>query len=217
MPTDRGSEPDGPATANATEAGTLSGEAELAPASTLSPGDALGRYAIIERIGSGGMGVVFAAYDPALERKVALKLLRPRTGARADAARERLAREARAMARLDHPNVLAVHEAGTFGDQVFLAMDFVEGGTLRAWLQQPRSWQQIVAVFVAAGEGLAAAHDAGLVHRDFKPDNVLLSFDVEGTPRPRVTDFGLVRGTDVSSDDVPAAPRSSELVQALGP
>jgi tetratricopeptide (TPR) repeat protein len=137
------------------------------------------------------MGVVYAAYDPELDRKVALKLLRPdRTGAAAEEHRLRLQREAQAIARLSHPNVVAVFDAGMLGDQVFVAMEFVEGKTLREWLKaEPRSWREIVEVFLPAGRGLAAAHDAGLVHRDFKPDNVLLG----GDGRVKVADFGLAR------------------------
>jgi len=150
----------------------------------------VGRYVVLERIGSGGMGVVYAAYDPELDRKVALKLLRPdRAGAAGEAAL-RLQREAQAIARLSDPHVVAVYDAGTFGNQVFVAMEFVEGKTLRQWLAETkRSWWEILEVFVPAGRGLAAAHAAGLVHRDFKPDNVLLGTD----GRVKVADFGLAR------------------------
>src|SRR5215470_14948894 len=138
------------------------------------------------------MGAIYAAYDPELDRRVALKLLRPEAAEGHDRAelQSRLLREAQAMARLSHPNVLAVFDVGPYGDGVFLAMPFVAGGTLRAWLaDETRSWQDIVAVFRQAGEGLAASHRAGVVHRDFKPDNVLL--DPAG--RVFVTDFGLAR------------------------
>ena len=136
------------------------------------------------------MGVVYGAYDPELDRKVALKLIKPGQGGAKDTARARLLREAKAIARLQHPNVVAVHDVGVFEDQVFLAMEFVAGGTIKSWLaEKTRSWREILDVFIAAGRGLAAAHAAGLVHRDFKPDNVLL--DKEG--RPRVVDFGIAR------------------------
>ena len=136
------------------------------------------------------MGVVYGAYDPELDRKVALKLIKPGQGGAKDTARARLLREAKAIARLQHPNVVAVHDVGVFEDQVFLAMEFVAGGTIKSWLaEKPRSWREILDVFIAAGRGLAAAHAAGLVHRDFKPDNVLL--DKES--RPRVVDFGIAR------------------------
>jgi len=155
----------------------------------LERGAAVGRYVILERIGSGGMGVVYAAYDPELDRRVALKLLRPdRFNSEPD--RLRLLREAQAMARLAHPNVVAVHDAGTFGDQVFVAMELVEGRTLRDWLADgPRPRREILEPFLAAGRGLAAAHEAGLVHGDFKPGNVLIGTD----GRARVADFGLAR------------------------
>ncbi|MER2565739.1 MAG: serine/threonine-protein kinase [Myxococcaceae bacterium] len=153
----------------------------------LARGQAIGRYLVLEAVGSGSMGVVYSAWDPSLDRKVALKLVR-RTG-NDTALDARLLREAKALARLAHPNVVAVHDAGTHDTQVFLAMEFVEGLTLSHWLQTPRTWQQVLAVFIGAGEGLAAAHRAQLVHRDFKPDNVL----VEPSGRARVTDFGLAR------------------------
>src|SRR3954453_18295126 len=168
------------------------------PGEPLPRGSAVGRYVVLERIGSGGMGVVYAAYDPELDRKVALKLLRPdRAGAVGEAAL-RLQREAQAIARLSDPHVVAVYDAGTLGEQVFVAMEFVEGRTLREWLKaEPRSWSEILKAFLAAGRGLAAAHDAGLVHRDFKPDNVLLG----GDGRVKVADFGLARPVGEADPD----------------
>jgi hypothetical protein len=150
----------------------------------------VGRYVVLEPVGAGGMGVVYAAYDPKLDRKVALKLVRPdRGGAQpADVRQLRLLREAQALARLAHPNVVSVHDTGSFLDQVFLAMEFVDGGTVRDWLRaSPRTWRETLHLFLQAGRGLAAAHAAGLVHRDFKPDNVLIGRD----GRVKVTDFGL--------------------------
>ena len=148
----------------------------------LPRGAIVGRYVVVDLIGAGAMGVVYAAWDPQLQRRVALKLLRPE---REDA---RLLREAQTMARLQHPNVVAVHDVGAIDERVFVAMELVEGDTLAGWLNaRPRTWREIVAIFVQIGEGLAAAHDAGLVHRDFKPDNVLVGAD----GRARVGDFGL--------------------------
>ncbi|MGC4122141.1 MAG: serine/threonine-protein kinase [Myxococcales bacterium] len=166
----------------------VSGErASAAPG--LARGTAVGRYLVLELVGEGGMGAVYAAYDPELNRKVALKLLKV-DSAGAEVARARLLREAQAMARLNHPNAVTVYDAGFYGEQVFLAMELVDGQTLAQWLaSSERSVRQIVDAFATAGEGLAAAHAAGLVHRDFKPQNVL----VDRLGRVRVTDFGLAR------------------------
>ena len=163
---------------------------------TLAAGARIGRYLVLDRVGSGAMGVVYGAYDPELDRKVALKLLDGDGASQEPIARARLLREAKAMARLTHPNVVVVHDVGVFEGRVFLAMEFLGGGTLKSWLAaRPRSSREVTEVFAAAGRGLGAAHAAGLVHRDFKPENVLL--DKEG--RPRVVDFGLAR--DASSAD----------------
>src|SRR6478752_10561703 len=140
------------------------------PAVALPRGTSVGRYLLLDRVGQGGMGVVYRAYDPELDRPVALKLLHGGDH-RAGHQRDRLLREAQALAKLQHPNVIAVYDAGTYGEQVFLAMEFVEGRTLRDWLHESRTPAEVLDVFLAAGEGLAAAHRAGLVHRDFKPDN----------------------------------------------
>ena len=148
----------------------------------------IGRYAVLRKLGSGGMGIVYAAFDDSLDRKVAIKVLRERGEDPLDQAR--LLREAQALARLSHPNVVAVHDVGTFAERVFLAMEFVDGKTLGAWLKErPQPWQDVLAIMRRAGEGLAAAHAAGLVHRDFKPDNVL----IDSENRVRVVDFGLAR------------------------
>jgi eukaryotic-like serine/threonine-protein kinase len=188
-----------------------------------APGTTVGRYVILQEVGAGAMGVVFAAFDPELNRKVALKILHPsrRAGAKAAAAaRARLLREAQAIARVSHPHVISVYDVGMVNDAVFVAMEFIEGMTLTSWLEQPRKVEEIVEVFVQAGRGLAAAHRAGLIHRDFKPDNVLVK--LEGSPdetlepQVRVSDFGLARTDpsivrDSESDDfleIPA-PRSS--------
>jgi len=163
--------------------------AGLEPGERLGEGATLGRYRLESCVGAGGMGVVYAAFDPDLDRRVALKLMHGFSGDD-EGARLRLLREAQAMAQLSHPNVVAVHDVGTMGTVVFLAMELVEGGTLGTWMEEgPHGWRSVVERFIAAGKGLAAAHVGGLVHRDFKPDNVLLDRD----GRARVTDFGLAR------------------------
>ncbi len=165
-------------------------EARLFGAPTV--GVRIGRYRLLHRLGGGGGGVVFVAHDPELDRKVAIKLVRPAAAAAADDsdARARLVREARALAKLAHPNVVAVYDAGTWASQVYVAMELVSGQTLAAWLRAgTRSWRAVVEVFLQAGWGLAAAHDAGLVHRDFKPSNVVIGAD----GRARVLDFGLAK------------------------
>jgi len=179
-------------------------DSELGAGATAGPvvlgrGAVVGRYVVLEPHGRGGMGDVYKAYDPELDRTVAIKLVRPgRAGADA---RARLIREARALAQLSHPNVVAVHDAGSFDDDVFIAMEFVTGRTLRAWVRTERpSWRRIVDTMIAAGRGLCAAHDAGLVHRDFKPDNVIVGDD----GRVRVLDFGLVRSE--TGEDAAEAP-----------
>ncbi|MBX7080680.1 MAG: serine/threonine-protein kinase [Nannocystaceae bacterium] len=176
-------------------ADTLGAERPSARA-VLERGAAIGRYTILSRLGAGGMGVVYAAYDPELDRKVALKLLHAdAAGGDSDDARRRLQREAQALARLSHPNVVAVHDVLEHDGRIVLAMEFVDGETLAAWRESAaRSWRDILDVFVAAGRGLIAAHDRGLVHRDFKPDNVMISSPaVRAEQRVRVMDFGLAR------------------------
>lgn len=148
-----------------------------------------GRFVFLRLIGQGGMGRVYAAYDEDLDRKVALKVLQEIGGIGAEQ-NARILREAQAMARLAHPNVVHIYEVGEVDDKLFIAMEFVEGGTLTEWQRSSqRAWEDIIRLYRAAGEGLLAAHEAGLVHRDFKPDNVLLGRD----GRPRVADFGLAR------------------------
>ncbi len=151
----------------------LTGSTGGAEPVALARGSCIGRYVVLEMLGAGGMGVVYAAYDPELDRKVAIKLLH-RDIAAGDGTRgaTRLLREAQAMARLSHPNVIAVHDVGTHDGQVFMAMEFVEGRTLGDELTaKPRGWKQLVQLYAAAGRGLAAAHRSGLVHRDFKPES----------------------------------------------
>jgi tRNA A-37 threonylcarbamoyl transferase component Bud32/tetratricopeptide (TPR) repeat protein len=162
----------------------------------------IGRYPILRRLGVGGMGVVYAAYDEILDRRLAIKVLHQHLWDVDGRRSERLLREAQAMARITHPNVITVHEVGTAGEQLFVAMEFVEGPTLEQWLaSEKRTWQQIVGVFRQIAEGIAAIHDAGLVHRDIKPANVLIGSD----GRVRVLDLGLV----ASGLDEPASSSSS--------
>jgi tetratricopeptide (TPR) repeat protein/predicted Ser/Thr protein kinase len=159
----------------------------------------IGRFTVLKRLGAGGMGVVYAAYDNELDRKIAIKLLRGVDDEGAHIAR--LKREAQALAKLSHPNVVHVYDVGTFRKQVFVAMEFVEGVSLREW--EPEGVgdpvAEIITKFIEAGRGLAAAHAAGLIHRDFKPDNALVGKD----DRVRVLDFGLARGLD--EDEGPAS------------
>jgi tetratricopeptide (TPR) repeat protein len=149
----------------------------------------LGRYEILRELGRGNMGIVVRAYDPELHRAVAVKLLASSPGAEAA---QRLRREAQAMARLTHPNVVTVYDVTTHGEAVAIAMELVEGTTLRARIAKGRSWRELLAVCIAAGRGLAAAHAAKLIHRDFKPENVLCADD----GRVVVSDFGLARIED---------------------
>lgn len=168
----------------------------------------VGRYVIDARLGEGGMGTVFRAHDPELERAVAIKIVHPEVD---EDACGMLAKEARALARLSHPNVLVVHDVGTRDQHLWLAMEYVAGGTLRDWRvgHPSASWREIVRRFVDAGRGLAAAHKAGVVHRDFKPDNVMVGLD----GRVRVADFGLalVEGPGGNSRSAPT-PRGSVRV-----
>ncbi len=154
-----------------------------------SPPVMVGRYTVIGPIGSGGMGSVVRAHDPELLREVALKLVRAERMGDADT-RARLVQEARAMARLSHPNVAMVFEVGEAGGHLYVAMELVDGRDLRAWLEEePRGWRAVLELYAQAGRGLAAAHAKGLIHRDFKPENVV----VDGEGRARVVDFGLAR------------------------
>jgi tetratricopeptide (TPR) repeat protein/predicted Ser/Thr protein kinase len=187
----------GPTVGRALESSGPGGEAGLR-----ARGELVGRYVVLALLGTGGMGAVYAAYDPELDRKVALKLLRPNAAA-VDSAR--LLREARALAKLAHPNVVSVFDVGTVGAEVFIAMEFIEGMTVTRWLRQrPRSLREVLEVFLAAGRGLAAAHQANLIHRDFKPDNMM----VGGDGRVRVMDFGLARAIEATEALVEGAPIS---------
>jgi eukaryotic-like serine/threonine-protein kinase len=155
---------------------------------TLFPPRTIGRYQLCEIIGTGGMGVVHRAYDPELKREVAVKLVR----ARNPRERARVLREAEAMAKLRHPNVVPLFDIGTHGEVVYLVMPLLAGGTLRAWMHAgPQGWRDVVVMFLAAARGLASAHALGLIHRDFKPENVLLGEG--GAGEIQVADFGIAR------------------------
>ena len=175
------------------------------------------QFVLLERIGAGGMGEVYAAFDDKLERKVAIKLVATHGGD--DRARQRLLREAQALARLSHPNVVTVYEVGTLPDGgLFIAMELVKGKTLWAWQRErPRTWRELVAMYSEAGHGLAAAHSSGIVHRDFKPDNVLVGDD----GRVRVVDFGLALAGEAPPDQAPgtipdATPRPRSALTIAG-
>src|SRR5689334_22389744 len=174
------------------------------PAEELGSGSELaGRFKITRVLGEGGMGTVYVARDMSLGREVAIKVHR-------SGGALRLRREAVAMARLAHPNVVTVFEVGELAGRPFVVMEYVTGTTLRAWLAaEPRSVREILGAVIAAGEGLAAAHDAGLVHRDFKPENVLIGVD----GRARVGDFGLARGS--KSGENAASPQPQTLAADL--
>ncbi|MGZ3425276.1 MAG: tetratricopeptide repeat protein, partial [Polyangia bacterium] len=180
----------------------------------LPVGTTAGRYLLMSRVGAGGLGQVYAAYDPELDRKVAIKLLRAEVSETVSASqgRARLLREGQAMARLKHPNVLPVYDVGTIEhgglSSVFVAMELVDGGTLRQWLRTSRTRKQILEVLADAARGLAAAHAAGMVHRDFKPDNILIGSD----GHVFVTDFGIVRMAGTPDDASAAAPAAGDLL-----
>jgi tetratricopeptide (TPR) repeat protein len=194
-----------------------SGHERVESPSDLATGARVGRYVVLRKLGAGGMGAVYAAFDPELDRKVALKVLYRVSGAsdsQGTGGRAWLLRESQALARLAHPNVVTIFDVGTFDDQVFMAMELVDGPTLGAWLKaEARTPREILETFIAAGQGLAAAHAKGLVHRDFKPDNVLVGND----GRVRVTDFGLARpaSADASESPLPWAETPTAVVDHL--
>lgn len=180
----------------------------------LERGTRIERYILLKPLGQGGMGVVYAAYDPDLDRKVALKLLRPdKRTPDGNSERAWILREAQAMARISHPNVISVYDTGTFGSQVFVAMEFIQGRTLSTWIRKEKhTWQEILRVFKEAGQGLKAAHKAGLVHRDFKPSNVLIGND----GRVCVLDFGLARLAQVAEEEEKAREGDEEGLEERG-
>jgi eukaryotic-like serine/threonine-protein kinase len=180
---------------------------------SLEPGEVVGRYLILHRVGGGGMGEVYAAWDPDLDRRVALKVV-AKSAARDPTAEARLVREAKATASISHRNVIGVYEVGRVLDRIFIAMEFMDAGTLTAWLcaGDRSDWRAILDRFLAAGEGLAAAHAAGLIHRDFKPDNVLLGHG----ERIVVTDFGLARSPPADPTDEGVAGERALQTHAAG-
>ena len=179
----------------------------------LGRGAAIGRFVVLGLLGKGGMGEVYAAHDPELERQVAIKLLRGGAASESPEGRTRLMREAQAIARVSHPNVVVVYDVGTLGNRVFIAMELVAGHTLRYWMhERTRTWPEVLEVFVAAGRGLAAAHERELVHRDFKPDNVMITPDGQ----VRVMDFGLVQLAGERTGSAPDVPMTHGAVSAVG-
>ena len=205
---------------------TLASGPAARTASELRPGDLIDRYVVEGVLGSGGMGVVYAAHDPELDRKIAVKLLHARalgdSSGGAGEAEARLMREAQAVAKISHPGVITVHDIGTWRPpeaepgtrgQVFVAMELVDGWTLRGWAAEaPRTPDQILAAFLAAARGLAAAHAAGVIHRDIKPDNILIGRD----GRVRVTDFGMARAAGTRESAPAPAPQKPRPAAGAG-
>lgn len=191
-------------------------ESPWVPDGALQRGAVVGRYVVLSKLGAGGMGVVFAAYDPELDRKIALKLLHPRLAASCspitNEPRTRLLREAQALAKLAHPNIVAIYDVGEHEGTVWLAMELVDGETLTDWLSRRRSWRDVVEVVIAAAHGLAAAHASGLIHRDVKPDNIMIGRD----GRVRVMDLGLARA-QIKRDAPLPSEISADALTAVGP
>ena len=192
-------------------------ETDVKPRHELERGATLGRYVVLERIGAGNMGVVYRGFDPELDRRVAIKVMAVRGNAkrRTEEVRARLLREAQALARVGHPNVIQVFDIGEAPGGVFVAMEFVDGLTLRQWsAERTRSWQEVREVFRQAARGLFAAHRADVVHRDFTPDNVMIGHDgagAHGVGRVRVLDFGLARAATPTVDSSSLARDPPEL------
>lgn len=205
------SDADAPVGHARTAADSSAGRRISVPSESVAP--RIARYSILRKLGEGGMGVVYVAYDEQLDRRVALKLIK---GNEDPTQRARMLREGQAMARLSHPNVVPVFEVGEHDDALFLAMEFVEGRTLRQWqADESRTWEETLAIFVQAARGLDAAHEGGLLHRDFKPDNALVGTD----GRLRVLDFGLARAMGTEPERAADEAKSggfSETLTATG-
>ena len=162
-------------------------------------GARVGHFVVERHLDEGGMGLIFSAYDEELDRPVALKILRSQQS-EGSTGRARLVREAQALAKLSHPNVVTVYEVGEWEGHVFVAMELIQGRTLRGWLRvREWGWRDVVGKLIEAGRGLCAAHKAGIIHRDFKPSNVLVGKD----GRVRVLDFGLAFAPGSSPLDAP--------------
>ncbi len=212
---------EGPEQATRTDAEvTLAGDLDSPePRAPFERGESLGRYVVIDTLGAGGMGIVLAAYDTTLDRRVALKLLHAHTSSDPEN-HARLLREAQALAKLSHPRVVSVYDVGELRGQVFIAMEFIDGPNLRQWLrEEERTPAQVLKVFRGAGKGLRAAHDAGIVHRDFKPDNILIGAD----GKAYVTDFGLALEANIAPEasrpgtsSRSASPRLTETGAVMG-
>ena len=174
----------------------------------------IGRLELVAHIGSGGMGEVYVAHDPELDRRVAVKIVRSDIDSGRHDVSARIVREAQMMARVTHPNVVRVYDVGRIDTRVYITMEYVEGTTLRGWLDRgPQPWREVVELFVRAGRGLAAAHRTGLVHRDFKPANVLVGAD----GRILVADFGLARALDNEADASTPSGSRRTLASSLSP
>ncbi len=172
----------------------------------------IGRYRVLERLGHGGMGVVYSAYDLELDRRVAIKLLlAEKLSANAEA---RLRREAQAMAKVMHANVISVIEVGDHNGQTYVVMEYLRGRSLAQWRSEHHSWREIVAVYAQAGRGLAAAHHAGIIHRDFKPQNAMIVDEGPDTGRVKVLDFGLAQAAENAELSMPEEPGPAQVFAA---